>query len=99
MLRGLRDCKIGSRKVVRNCRLSFAKSDVDISEITCAAGHSAIGINLSPIPDENGVFELTAERDPTVEKSNGVAEGVIEGRDSSGGIVFKIPYTAYFGAR
>ena len=86
---------VATEKVVRTCRLSFVKGDIDVSGISCITGHSAINVNLSPVQGENGVFELTAVWDSSVESSAGLAEGVIEGRDASQRPIFKIPYTAY----
>ena len=86
---------VATEKVVRTCRLSFVKGDIDVSGISCITGHSAINVNLSPVQGENGMFELTAVWDPSVESSGGLAEGVIEGRDASQRPIFKIPYTVY----
>ena len=87
---------VGSERVVRTCRLSFGKGDIDVSGMTCVAEHSAVKISLNPVRGESGVVELTAVWDHAAE-SSGLAEGVIEGRDASRTPIFKIPYTAYTG--
>ena len=87
---------VGSERVVRTCRLSFGKGDIDVSGMTCVAEHSAVKISLNPVQGESGVVELTAVWAPAAE-SSGLAEGVIEGRDASQTPIFKIPYTAYTG--
>ena len=47
---------VATEKVVRTCRLSFVKGDIDVSGISCITGHSAVNVNLSPVQD--GILQL-----------------------------------------
>ncbi len=83
--------RVAKDEIVRTCKLAF-KNRPDVAKIQCAAEHESIKVVLSEL---DGDLVVTATLVPPSEKSNGLLEGTIVGKDEAGKILFSIPYIAF----